>query len=55
VRGGEILLISRGSFFDFWADFHPFSQFRGFLDPIFLFFAVFSTCRYGILAPRMAP
>jgi hypothetical protein len=54
-KGPSKVPISRGSFFDFWADFHPFSQFRGFLDPIFLFFAVFSIPRCGILDPRSQP
>jgi hypothetical protein len=35
--------------------FHQFSQFRGFLDPIFPVFVIFRSWAHGILARKIAP
>jgi hypothetical protein len=48
-------LFSGGSFFDFRAIFAYFGQFRLIFGVDFPLFDVFSSFRYGILDPRMAP
>jgi hypothetical protein len=55
VRWADFALKIRGYFFQFWAVFDPFCQFRRFFGPDFSFFRFFRSPRDGILANESRP